>query len=189
MNTRGIIENAAFSLFMEFPFDTITVQMILNRAEVSRKTFYKYYADKYELMELFYRRSMDEAIQNKYNGHNWEEVVAMLYDFIQMDISYFRHVSGTTGQGSFWEFLHDYSFDFYKSVKLHNEQRSDLTEEERLHIIMIVEAQKAMMKMLIEGKIGLSRNEFAKLLTDPMPVSYKNILIDDPQYLYTSLAK
>ena len=38
MNTKKIITDAAFSLFREFPFDAITVQMILNKAEVSRKT-------------------------------------------------------------------------------------------------------------------------------------------------------
>ncbi len=67
MNTKKIITDAAFSLFREFPFDVITVQMILNKAEVSRKTFYKYFEDKYELMELYYRRTMDQYIQKYYS--------------------------------------------------------------------------------------------------------------------------
>lgn len=83
MNTKKIITDAAFSLFREFPFDVITVQMILNKADVSRKTFYKHFKDKYELMELYYRRTMDQYIHNYYNGHNWSDVLCFLHDFIE----------------------------------------------------------------------------------------------------------
>lgn len=185
MNAKKMITDAAFSLFREFPFDTITVQMILNRAEVSRKTFYKYFADKYALMELYYRNEMDRNITENYNGHNWEEIVCRLYDFIKIDRSYFRHVNNTTGQGSFWEFLRDYSFNFYRSVKLHNEDRNALTETERLTIIMLIEAQLALMKLLIEEDISLNRKEFADLMVRPMPNSYKILLHDAEKYNYT----
>ena len=62
---------------------------------------------------------MDQNIQENFNGHNYEEVLCNLHDFIEMDRSYFKHVRDISGQGSFWEFLRDYSFSFYRSVKLH----------------------------------------------------------------------
>jgi len=184
MNAKRIITDAAFSLFREFPFDTITVQMILNRAEVSRKTFYKYFADKYELMELYYRSVMDDNLQKVYDGHNWEDILRTLYDFIQLEISYFRHVSDMTGQGSFWEFLREYSFQFYRSIKLHNEHRGELTEEERITILMIIEGQMALFKLLVEGKADVDRDEFAALLCSIMPDSYKDLLHDENDYEY-----
>ena len=129
MNTKKIITDAAFSLFREFPFDAITVLMILNKAEVSRKTFYKHFKDKYELMELYYRRTMDQYIHNYYNGHNWSDVLCFLHDFI---------------------------------------------EEERLTILMIIEAQIAVFKELVNGTTSISREEFADLLCSIMPASYKD---------------
>lgn len=174
MNTKKIITDAAFSLFREFPFDAITVQMILNEAEVSRKTFYKYYTDKYELMELYYKRTMDQYIQTYYNGYNWGDILGFLYDFINEERSYFRHVSEINGPDNFWTFLREYSFDFYSSIKLANEERDELTEEERLTILMIVEGQMIVFKELVNGTTHISREQFVKLLCSIMPVSYKD---------------
>ncbi len=178
MNTKKIITEAAFSLFREFPFDVITVQMILNRAEVSRKTFYKHFEDKYELMELYYRRTMDQYIQKYYDGHNWSDILCFLYDFINEERSYFKHVAGINTPDNFWAFLRQYSFDFYSSVKLHNEKREQLTEEERLMILMIIEAQMTVFKELVAGTTTINRDQFAKLLCSIMPDSYKDRLND-----------
>jgi len=186
MNTKAIIENAAFSLFKEFPFDTITVQMILNKAEVSRKTFYKYYADKYELMEIYYRNFMDNNIREHYNGHNWNEVLINLFDFVNIDNSYFKNVLNTEGQDSFWSFIHDYSYQFYSSVKFHNEKRSELTEEEHLTIIMIVDGEISAFKHLIEEKVSISNASLSSLLCSLIPQSYKELLHDESSYSFSS---
>ena len=45
--------------------------MILNEAEVSRKTFYKYYTDKYELMELYYNDDISEDLIDEYLAVAW----------------------------------------------------------------------------------------------------------------------
>ena len=180
MNTKEIIKRAAFELLREFPLDTITVQMILNRAEVSRKTFYRYYPDKYALMELYYRAFMDRNIRENYNGHNWEEVLGHLYDFIVAEKSYFRNVNKLEGQDSFWSFLHDYSCDFYSAVKLRNTGAERLTEEERLTVIMLVEGQAALFRMLVEDQAKLDRSGFARLICSLTPTSYRECGTWDP---------
>ncbi len=172
MNTKAIIIDAAFSLMKELPFDAITVQMILNRADVSRKTFYKYFTDKYELMELYYRNYMDHNISRNFNGHNYREVLSNLFDFVRLERSYFRHIKDLQGQGSFWKFLHDYSFDFYRSIKLHNEGREELTEEEKLTIVIIVDGEISVFKMLIEDSIHLSSSELADTMCRLIPDTY-----------------
>lgn len=172
MNTKKIITDAAFSLFREFPFDVITVQMILNKAEVSRKTFYKYFQDKYELMALYYRRIMDQYIKDHYNGHNWHDILCFLYDFIKEERTYFKHVSAISGPDNFWTFLRRYSFNFYSRIKLQNEKREQLTETERLMILMIIEAQMTIFKELVDGTTDISREDFAGLLCSVMPESY-----------------
>ncbi|MDO4527826.1 MAG: TetR family transcriptional regulator [bacterium] len=174
MNTKKIITDAAFSLFREFPFDAITVQMILNRAEVSRKTFYKYFKDKYELMELNYRKVMDQHIRDYYNGHNWYDILMFLYDYINEERMYFKHVSDISGPDSFWSFLREYSLQFYSSIKLYNEKRQKLTEEERLTILMIIEGQMSVFKEVVDGTTSINREDFARILCSIMPDSYKN---------------
>jgi len=48
-HTREILGDALVALIHERPFDTITVQQVLDRAGVSRSTFYQHYRDKEDL--------------------------------------------------------------------------------------------------------------------------------------------
>jgi AcrR family transcriptional regulator len=61
--TRDALGDALVALMQEKPFDTITVQDVLDRAHVSRSTFYSHYSDKDDLLmsdaeEFFERLSM-----------------------------------------------------------------------------------------------------------------------------------
>lgn len=49
LRTRDRLGDAIMELLVEKPFDQITVQEILERAEVSRSTFYQHYRDKNDL--------------------------------------------------------------------------------------------------------------------------------------------
>ena len=47
--TRDALGDALVALMQEQPFDSITVQHILDRAEIGRSTFYSHYLDKNDL--------------------------------------------------------------------------------------------------------------------------------------------
>lgn len=49
-HTRDRFGDALIKLVQEKPFDTITVQDILDRADVGRSTFYVHYRDKNDLL-------------------------------------------------------------------------------------------------------------------------------------------
>lgn len=48
--TRDALGDALITLMQEKPFDTITVQDVLDRAKVSRSTFYSHFSDKDDLL-------------------------------------------------------------------------------------------------------------------------------------------
>src|ERR1041384_4038846 len=48
--TRDALGDALVALMQEKPFETITVQDVLDRAQVSRSTFYSHYSDKDDLL-------------------------------------------------------------------------------------------------------------------------------------------
>ena len=48
--TRDALGDALIALMQEKPFDTIKVQDVLDRAHVSRSTFYAHYSDKDDLL-------------------------------------------------------------------------------------------------------------------------------------------
>src|ERR1041384_271732 len=58
--TRDALGDALVALMQEKPFETITVQDVLDRAHVGRSTFYSHYSDKDDLLmsdvDDFYER-------------------------------------------------------------------------------------------------------------------------------------
>lgn len=57
------IENSFIALLEEKNFSAITVQDILDRALINRKTFYRYYRDKYDLAEIVIHKFFSEIEQ------------------------------------------------------------------------------------------------------------------------------
>ncbi len=51
VKSRRAIQEAFLSLLSEEDFDAITVKEITERADISRKTFYLHYVDKYDLLD------------------------------------------------------------------------------------------------------------------------------------------
>src|SRR5258708_5715561 len=56
--TRKLIREALIALIEERSFDAITVGEIAKRAMVSRAAFYRYYHDKYDLVEQLFEEAM-----------------------------------------------------------------------------------------------------------------------------------
>src|SRR5215207_5663169 len=71
--TRDALGDALIALMQEKPFETITVQDVLNRAHVSRSTFYMHYSDKGDLLmsdaEEFFE-SLSMALSNNGDKSN-----------------------------------------------------------------------------------------------------------------------
>lgn len=60
IKTENNIKNTFIQLINEKDFGSITVQNILDRALINRSTFYKHYADKYDLAETIAQEFLDD---------------------------------------------------------------------------------------------------------------------------------
>jgi AcrR family transcriptional regulator len=58
--TLRSIDQALLSLLREHPFQKITIEMICTTAMINRSTFYKYYPDKYALLEEYLEKTLSE---------------------------------------------------------------------------------------------------------------------------------
>ena len=61
--TQKLLREALIALIEEQNFDAITVGEIAERAMVSRAAFYRYYQDKYDLVEKIFEETMDRLIR------------------------------------------------------------------------------------------------------------------------------
>lgn len=71
--TEKAIMESFVALLSEKSFDKITVTDIVERCQITRRTFYYHYADLYELTEALFRSETERAIANYEESGSWEE--------------------------------------------------------------------------------------------------------------------
>lgn len=83
MNAKKYLLRAAYELCCLRPIERITLKEICENAEVSKQTVYRYYRDKYELVNELYRQLTQEHIINV-------NAVMTMDDWKQMYLAQFR---------------------------------------------------------------------------------------------------
>ncbi len=86
IKTQNNIKNTFIQLLNEKDFEQITIQNILEKALINRSTFYKYYADKFDLAKTIseeiltdYSLFLDERFAGK-NSDDLSQYIKAVYD-------------------------------------------------------------------------------------------------------------
>src|SRR5690349_21065326 len=69
--TRQMLRRAFLEVVREKGLTKVTVQDIVDQANVSRGTFYAHYSDKYALIEIIIREAFQRSIKKQALGDNW----------------------------------------------------------------------------------------------------------------------
>lgn len=127
MVTKKIISDSMFNLLKANSFKKITIQTILDDCKISRSTFYRYFNDKYELMNWCYQSYVDELLLM-----NGKERLNLIYQFLYDNHEYFEKAARVQGKNSFLDFLYNYTYNLYKNLYLKNTNLKLLTDESRV---------------------------------------------------------
>lgn len=176
MNAKKLLINAIETLVLEKPFSQITVQNILDEAEVSRGTFYKYYKDKYDLANSYYESHVSTTILSKYDGHNWHELQYEISAYIKMNKAYFLELISVYGVNSFISFLQKYTFDFYSDVFLHNMKQTNLTSEQYYQLWFISNGLISVFEKWLSNGCVESPQKITDLSLEMIPEIYYNYI-------------
>lgn len=83
-------------------FTNITVKELCEGSGVSRRSFYRYYLDKYELLQDLYYDFFFSKIKINPDENFWD-VVHQIIDQVYNDQDFFRHAFQVVEQNGFWE--------------------------------------------------------------------------------------
>lgn len=67
--TQRDIIDALNRLIIKMHFEDVTTSMIIKEAMVSRSTFYRYFMDKYDVMNTNFKCLLDQCIEKSENYH------------------------------------------------------------------------------------------------------------------------
>lgn len=169
--TKMAIVEAFNALIADIDFEDITIQAIIEEAEVSKATFYRYFKDKYDVMNYNYKHILDDAVRLS-TVQNYRDLFLRLYQLGETKLRAIRGAFRSTGVNSFERYIYEYSRSVVEEVTQLNRGRG-LTQEEDLRLDVFCYGISYMYKKWITGHYDIAPSDAADRLYEIMPPTLK----------------
>ena len=171
--TKKNILDAFNRLIPKYNFDSITVSMITEEAGISKATFYRYFKDKYEVMNYNYKLLLDYYVSPE-RCHNYKDLYFYLFKVAKESWRYLRHAFESTGINSFGYYIYEYSYETARQITMQNRSGKGFTPTEQLQCDVFCQGISHMYENWILGKYSISAEEAAEALYSMMPETLKH---------------
>ncbi len=168
MDTKHIISNAYISLLDEHPSSEITVKKILERAHVSRPTFYRHFRDIFDLSTWVYEEYMDQQIANG-KIESLEENLCAALGFLSQNKAYFRKVIKDSRGNALFEFLCSSTRNFEIQLCQDAVGRLELTDRELMEIEIYTYGSSKVVCDWISNGCKMPHEQVTEVLVHSMP--------------------
>ena len=108
--TKAHIVETFNDLLREYPFEKITAKMIIDRAGVSKSTFYRFFLDKHDVLYFNYKNNIDQWVKNQ-GCKNWKELFVCVYASSLTDHAREKNAFAYSGADSYFQILYRYSYE------------------------------------------------------------------------------
>jgi AcrR family transcriptional regulator len=125
--TRKLLQDSLIELVSEKGYESVTIQELVERANVGRSTFYIHFQDKHELLQSCFDQigqqleahntqiSNGQASSDFHNTH----FILNIFQFVEKNHKLFKALLGKQGIGAFSQPIYDYIFGYmYEAAKM-----------------------------------------------------------------------
>ena len=160
-------------LITEHDFHKISVEMIMKEADVSRSTFYRYFKDKYDVMNANYKCILDYYIVPE-RSQNYRDLCFHLFEYAQENLKIFKRALESTGFNSLTNYIYEYSYQTALKITQLNRNGAGFTPAEELQVDVFCNGICAIYKNMVGQRYRISASEAADALYEMMPESLKH---------------
>jgi len=171
--THNAIVNAFLVLIKEHDFNKISVDMIMKKATVSRSTFYRYFKDKYDVMNATYKNLLDYYVAPE-RSRSYRDLCYHLFKYGQEHLSIFKNALNSTGFNSFSNFIYEYSYKTALAITQSNRNGKGFTPVEELQVDVFCNGICAVYKKIVSQSYSINPMDAADALYEMMPESLKH---------------
>lgn len=171
--TKRDIVNGLNALIARRDFNDITAKDIMAEAKVSKATFYRYFKDKYDVMNYNYKSILDEALNAEGIG-NYRDLYLRLYNMGTDRLVNISRAFGSTGINSFERYIYEYSSSIVEKITRQNRKGKGLTDSEVMQLDVFCYGISFMYKKWVNGAYDISAEEAADRLFEMMPPTLRD---------------
>ena len=157
------------------PLDKITVKEITQAAGVSRQTFYRCFLDKYDLVNWYFKRLVDQSFQEMGVSLTLREGLRNKFRFIQAEADFFACAFGSDDANSLMRYDYDYIYRFYSDIitrKTHRPLEPDIA----FLLEMYCRGSIEMTARWVMRGMELQPEKMVELLIEAMPSRLESLL-------------
>lgn len=115
MDIRHQLLHAVYTLAQRQAIKDITVNDILAEATVSRGSFYKYFADKYDAINSYYEEAMAQIFKDC-RAYTWAGIFTKTLRYFEQHPAFFVAAFTATGQNSFTVFFRQHLIQNFSDI-------------------------------------------------------------------------
>ena len=160
---------AAMKKCMErMPVEKVTVKEIVEECGTTRQTFYRYFLDKYDLINWYFDKILSESFKHMGTGETVYESLVRKFRFIEHERLFFDAAFRYDDQNSLRD--HDYRkiHAFYTDM-IERRTKEPLSSELNFILEMYCRGSVYMTTRWVSGEIEYTPEEMAKRLVEAMP--------------------
>ncbi len=116
MTVRQKIAYTFEKLLVSKSFDEITVSSVIEKSGVSRGTFYRYFKDKYDIVDYSIRNHLDSFFEPYLDGGSFQVVHEKFHEYLYSKKEFFYKAMKTEGPNSFENSIIDASIDLFHKI-------------------------------------------------------------------------
>lgn len=109
--TKRVLAQTFKELVCRESFEKVSVSDICDACQVSRKTFYYHFQDKYALMEWIFETEFVNVMRDDPVQDRWA-IIDALCQYLYRERKYYGKLMQFQGQNSFRRYFHDFLFSF-----------------------------------------------------------------------------
>lgn len=107
--------------------ENLTVKQICDKSHLSRQTFYRCFLDKYDLINWYFDRLLEESFDQMGSGKTIQEGLILKFRYIQQEYVFFRAAFSTDTQNNLRQHDFEMIFSFYQNLM--KKKHAECTQE------------------------------------------------------------
>ncbi|MCD7892584.1 MAG: TetR/AcrR family transcriptional regulator [Erysipelotrichaceae bacterium] len=114
--TRYLFAQSIKDLMKHQSLDKITVTDIVKHSGMTRQTFYRYFQDKYDLVNWYFEKLADKSFRQIGNSSTLREGLIKKFTFILNDKVFFEQAFQSKDYNNVENYDYQCIYDFYKNI-------------------------------------------------------------------------
>ena len=116
-----VLFDALSRLLQKKSIDKLSVIDIIKESGVCRATFYRYYSDKYDLLNSNYKKILEDTLFRFNEGVPFQNVEYLLFKVLRDNLKFFQNAFRSTDTNSLKNYIYNMSMDFHLDVLKKND--------------------------------------------------------------------